>query len=523
MGVDPRNVPRFVESTLQPPGRSGGGAPRDPLLVLAHHPALSRVGEVMALGRVTEISRLAPSLVGADGRDAGPIDDPFVSRQPIELRRLGDGGVEIAAGAVEVVVGRAVVPAGGVHRVAAGELARGVPIALANRIVLWLTTDHDRRGADELGLFGCSAAVHALRAAVRDAAALRGPILVRGETGAGKELVARALHAIGPRSAGPYVGVNVAAIPAAVAAAELFGHERGAFTGALERRAGYFERAHGGVLFLDEIGELPDAIQPVVLRALESGEIQPVGGAPRVVDAVVVAATDVDLPAAVRAGRFRGPLLHRLASSVIDVPPLRARGADIALLLARFLRDALPAELADRTADPSPWLPAALVAALLGAPWPGNVRQLRNAAQRLAGIARAGRIATLADLGPELGIDLAPDLAADLGADASDPGDAPRLDRPAGAAPAEIDDDRLVAALRAHGFQLSRTAAALGISRSYLDALIARSGRVRKANQLTRDEIAACLAELGGDLDAAAARLEVSPRGLRLRIKQLGL
>ena len=200
---------------------------------------------------------------------------------------------------------------------------------LASRVVLWLTTDHDPRGADELGLFGASTAVHALRAQIRDAAGSRGPILVQGETGSGKELVARALHAIGPRAGGPYVGVNVAAIPAAVAAAELFGHERGAFTGAADKRTGYFERAHTGVVFLDEIGDLPDAIQPVVLRALEAGEIQPIGGAPRTVDVVVVAATDADLEAAVRAGRFRGSLFYRLASTVIDVPPLRARGADI--------------------------------------------------------------------------------------------------------------------------------------------------------------------------------------------------
>jgi two-component system nitrogen regulation response regulator GlnG len=258
------------------------------------------------------------------------------------------------------------------------------------------------------------------------------------------------------------------------------------------------------VLFLDEIGDLPEAVQAVVLRALESGEIQPVGGSPRTVDVVVVAATDADLTAAVTAGRFRGPLFYRLASTVIDVPPLRDRGADVALLLARLLCDALPAELADRTTDPSPWLPAPLIAQLLRAPWPGNVRQLRNVAQRLAQLARAGRTATL----DQLGLD---ELDLEPGAE------------PAAGPAAPIDDDRLVATLRAHRFQLSHTAAALGISRTHLDALIARSGRLRKAKQIERDEIAALAAELGDDVDAIAARLEVSPRGLRLRMKQLGL
>jgi len=498
------NRPRFVETTRKPRAHADDAPPRTLVLVLAHHPALARIGETIPLRHgLTEIARLAPSLVDSDGRDSGPLDDPFVSRRAIRIRRLDGDHVELDADGVDVTIDGA--PVRGVQRIAADDIARGVAITLCGRVVWWLTSDHDPRGGDALGLFGASGAMHTLRGEIRDAASARGPILVHGETGAGKELVARALHASGARAGGPYVGVNVAAIPAAVAAAELFGHERGAFTGATERRAGYFERAHGGVLFLDEIGELPDAIQPILLRALESGEIQPIGGAPRAVDALIVAATDADLEAAARAGRFRMPLFYRLAATVIDVPPLRERGADLAILLARWLCEALPAALADRTADPEPWLPASIMQALLRAPWPGNVRQLRNVALRLAAIARAGRVATL----DALGIDDDPEL------DAPARDDAPR--------DLAIDDDRLVATLRAHRFQLGRTADALGISRSYLDTLIARSPRVRKAKQLERDEIVACASELDGDLDAVAARLEVSPRGLRLRMKQLGL
>ncbi len=492
--------PRFVESTRRPSELAGG----DPLLVLAYHPTLARIGETLALGRgVTEISRLAPSLVDDAGRETGPLGDPFVSRQPIAVRRTDGGAIEIANSGVDVSVGGVVLPSGGVRSVGAAALARGVPILLADRVLLWLTTDHDLRGAEDLGLFGCSAAMSALRTQIRDAASARGPILVQGEAGSGKELVARALHAVGPGSGGPYVGVNVAAIPAAIMAAELVGHERGAFPGATERRAGYFERAHKGTLFLDEIGELSETLQPVVLRALELGEIQPIGGTPRAVDAVVVAATDADLEAGVRAGWFRRPLYHRLAQTVITVPPLRDRGVDIALLLASFLREVLSGELADRTTDPAPWLSAAVVAALVRAPWPGNVRQLRAVALRLAAIARAGRTATH----EELGLD--------------EPDDQPASAVPRGAA--EIGDDQLVCALRSQRFQLTRTADALGISRSHLDALIARSPHVRKARQLDRDEIAACAAALDGEVDAIAAALEVSPRGLRLRMKQLGL
>src|SRR5262249_11820789 len=150
--------------------------------------------------------------------------------------------------------------------------------------------------ADDLGLAGWSGAMRAVRDEIRFAAVAGGPVLVRGETGTGKELVARAIHAIGPRATGPFVAVNLAAIPAAGAAAELSGHDKGAFTGASEARRGYFERAAGGTLFLDEVGELVDDVQPMLLRALDAGEIQPVGAtAVRRSDARVVTATDADL------------------------------------------------------------------------------------------------------------------------------------------------------------------------------------------------------------------------------------
>jgi len=491
---------RFVETTREREQASRPELRHEPMLVLAHHPQLSRAGELLALERhVTEVSRLAPPWTGPDGADAGPLDDPFVSRQPFAIRRLARGGVEITNDhGIALAVAGAAVQQGSIRRLSTDELARGVELVIGDRVVLWLASDlrHER---DDLGLSGCSAAIGVLRAEIREAARLAGPVLVVGETGAGKELVARALHAASARRGGPFVAVNMAAIPAAVAASELFGHARGAFTGADEARAGYFERAAGGVVFLDEIGELPEAIQPVLLRALESGEIQPVGGQPRRVDVAVVAATDADLEAEVAARRFRGPLYYRLAATTVRVPPLRERRGDIAVLLARFLMMQLGPEHVDQTTAEHPALPARLVADLLRRPWPGNVRQLQHAASRIAQRMQAGAPVELAELGD--GFDEpVPELAG-----------------------AAIDAARLVATLRAHRFQLNHTAAALGISRTHLDALIARSPQLRKAKDLARDEIAACAEALGGDLDAMAARLEVSPRGLRLRMRQLGL
>ncbi len=488
---------RFTETTRKPPPDGTTAEPRVPVLVIAHHPTLSRVGDSLAISDRVELARLSP---GFGGDRPAPLDDPFVSRKPIVVRRDGNevvienpNDVELALGGVR-----------GARRVTAEELARGIDVVLGDRIVLWLTLDH-AGASDELGMFGASRSMQQLRAEIRAAS---GPVLIEGETGAGKELVARALHACSARSAKPLVAVNVAAIPATVATAELFGYEKNAFTGAGERRAGYFERADGGVLFLDEIGDLPDAVQPILLRALESGEIQPIGGSPKRVDVMVIAATDADLARAAQAGRYRGPLYYRLAGTTLRVPPLRERRVDIGPLLARFLLEHLghDAELVDQATSPTPWLPASIVAELVRSAWPGNIRQLRTIAARLASVARTGRVVVHDELGATFGLD---ETERDHATERE-----PRHDTP-------LDDTRLVAVLREHQFRLAPAAEALGISRTHLDALIARSGQLRKAKDVTAEEIAAVSAELEGDVDAMAAKLEVSARGLRLRMRQL--
>lgn len=216
-------------------------------------------------------------------------------------------------------------------------------------------------------------------------------VLVRGETGTGKELVASLLHALGPRGAGPLVRFNCAAIPGELADAELFGHAKGAFTGATEARAGYFARAHGGTLILDEIGELPLAVQPKLLRAVQEGEVQTVGGGPaKRVDVRIIACTHRDLREEVRAGRFREDLYFRLAVVELEVPALRERREDIPPLARAF---------AARYA--AKWgvdvrLSYALVDALAARPWPGNVRELENTIARLVAESDVG------ELGPEV-------------------------------------------------------------------------------------------------------------------------
>jgi DNA-binding NtrC family response regulator len=212
-------------------------------------------------------------------------------------------------------------------------------------------------------------------------------VLVRGETGTGKELVASLLHHQSARAAGPLVRCNGAAIPAELAEAELFGHEKGAFTGAVAARRGVFAQAHGGTLVLDEVGELPLALQPKLLRALQSGEIQPVGGPVAHVDVRVVASTHRDLRAEVAAGRFREDLYFRLAVVELLVPPLRERREDIPALVDAFVR-----RYAARFGLDDARFTPALGAALAARDWPGNVRELENTVARLLALSPGGEV-----------------------------------------------------------------------------------------------------------------------------------
>lgn len=233
-------------------------------------------------------------------------------------------------------------------------------------------------------------------------------VLVTGETGTGKELVARALHRESPRSGGPFVALNTAAIPAELLESELFGHEAGAFTGAARRQVGRFEQADGGTLFLDEIGDMPAALQTRLLRVLAEGEFFRVGGRSLLrVDVRVVAATHQDLERAVGEGRFRADLLHRLDVVRLRLPPLRERRGDIAPLAARFL------DLAARQLGGTPKrLGRDALARLQAHDWPGNVRELENLCWRLAAMAPGDTIRPL-------------DLGLDAGAPATPPGSAP--------------------------------------------------------------------------------------------------
>jgi DNA-binding NtrC family response regulator len=214
-------------------------------------------------------------------------------------------------------------------------------------------------------------------------------VLISGETGTGKEVVARTIHRVGARSAGPFMALNCAAIPPDLLESELFGHIKGAFTGAVIERKGAFREAHGGTLFLDEIGDMDLAMQAKILRAIQERVVTPVGGRPQKIDVRIVAATHRDLEQWVKHGRFREDLFYRLNVVPIELQPLRKRGADILPFAEHFLGLA---------SSPRKQLSEDATARLADHPWPGNVRELRNAMERVAVMCRSD-IVTAHDLG----------------------------------------------------------------------------------------------------------------------------
>ena len=242
--------------------------------------------------------------------------------------------------------------------------------------------------ADASLLVGNAPAMRALFRAIGRLAQAPLSVLITGETGTGKELVARALHRESPRATRPFIALNTAAIPSELLESELFGHEAGAFTGASKRHIGRFEQADGGSLFLDEIGDMPAALQTRLLRVLAEGEFYRVGGRELIrVDVRVIAATHQPLEALVEAGRFRADLLHRLNVVRLPLPPLRERSEDIAVLAARFL-----AHAAQRLQLPAKHVSKAALERLQAHPWPGNVRELENLCWRLAALAPSDSI-----------------------------------------------------------------------------------------------------------------------------------
>jgi DNA-binding NtrC family response regulator len=311
-------------------------------------------------------------------------------------------------------------------------------------------------------VFGSSPAMRRLYATCERLAAATVPVIIEGETGTGKEVLAESLHESGPRAAGPFIVFDCTAVSPTLVESELFGHERGAFTGATAARRGVFELAHGGTLLIDEIGDLEPSMQPKLLRAVERAEIRRVGGErPIRVDVRLLAATRRNLDQEVQAGRFRDDLFHRLAVARIELPPLRERRGDVAFLARLFVEQ--------MGGDPAS-LPPRLLAAWLSDPWPGNLRELRNAVARWLAL---GEVAEPGGANAE---------GATAGALAADPfayALASKLPFPRARdlVLEEFERRWVEKVLEEHGGDVGAAAAASGIGRRYLQMLRARTAK----------------------------------------------
>jgi two-component system nitrogen regulation response regulator GlnG len=509
-----------------------------PALTIVSHPTPQRAGERLLLGSLgsggsVSVSRVGPDFVRPGGPLGMPLADTFLSRKPLVFERTASGGVRLRVeeGGTQVRVVHE--PLVGTREFSPEEVAAGIPLVLAERIVLLLhqAPSFEPEIPDDLGMVGSSSSTRRVREDIIRVADLKVPVLIRGETGSGKELVARAIHMRSPRREGPFISVNLGALPKELAAAELFGARRGAYTGSTQDREGFFRAAHGGTLFLDEVGEAPPEVQVLLLRVLETGEVYPVGGhSPVAVDVRLITATDADLEERIRQDLFKAPLLHRLAGYEIQVPPLRDRRDDIGVLFHHFARQELDslgeAHRLDSASQSEPWLPPALAVRLVRFSWPGNVRQLRNLTRQVV-IGSRGLPGLKANPRIEQELDAAatpiPKRSASSASPApQEPANAPEPS-PSRRKPSDVTDAELLEALRGTAWDIKAAAERLGITRPSLYMLIDRSPSLRTVGDLSPEEITRCFRECNGDLDAMVQRLEVSKRGLQRRVRELGL
>lgn len=542
------------------------GAALHPRLRLLYHVDLKRIGAHTVLGAISDfgerhvIGRRDPVFASARGGEAPrALEDPMSSRaqftvawrakdQVFEVEPCPDAKSPLSVVATDAEeawprpVRRAI------------RLPPGSCLAVGDRALIALELVSRADVADRMGFVGESEALWRLRETIRAVACFDGPALVTGPTGAGKELVARAIHAQSERAAGPFVPVNCAALPERLVESLLFGHRKGAFTGADTSEPGLFLSASGGTLFLDELGELPLAIQPKLLRVLQDGVITPVGShATRATNARLIAATNRDLASEVAAGRLREDLFHRVAGHTLPVPPLSARRFDVPELFV-YLLDRLTQrhpQLEWLWAGRSQWRPTVPIrffADLLRRRWPGNVRELEHYVER---VARQCRQAGTFEAPDEAPVSVALPGSPPPTPDAS-PTLLPRASELLGLAHKTLTKLLPMGALRAlheaareegwsdvqhreglrgavaealyellwaQDFNRSRAAQRAEMSRTTFGKLLRDFG-LRRAAELSPEELLAVRARARRDLLGAARDLRVSPEGLR---RQLGL
>lgn len=489
--------------------------PLIPALTIIWHPDTRRAGDLAPLTAllahdVATIHRDEPTFYLPGSSKGAPLAHRSIGRVqtngPVLLIRSKGQGFELERGTATTDVELDGQPFEGSRPITSEDLSRGVVLTLGRRIVLCLHAVRFPVARSPMaGLLGSGDGIEDVRRAIARATDRKATVLIRGETGTGKELVASALHRQSRRASGPFISVNMGSLGSGTAAAQLFGHEKGAFTGASESRPGHFRSAHGGTLFLDEIALMPKEVQPFLLRALQDHQIQPVGGSvARPVDVRVIAATDAKLEQAVAEHRFDSPLYYRLKEYTISVPPLRERREDTGVLLLHFLERALSeTDELSRLAEPSdnsrPWLAARTVARIALAPWPGNVRDLGNLASHLATSPLPDTDQITSDF-----------LAEGLRTPAPAPAEVP--------ARLPITKDRLLRALEGLHWNQTHAAKALGVSRTTIWNVIGRHPDIRRVLEIPEDTLLQERQECGGDLTLLSDRLGIPIDVLRRRL-----
>jgi two-component system nitrogen regulation response regulator GlnG len=514
-------IPEIIIKQMVP------GSGRVLRLTVLYHPDAERIGEVADLfpavgGGVAELGRTSTGFQApCPGSTRRPLADPYLSRSPITIE-YKQSGCEIRLpkqGSSLQIRGETVHD---ICRLSPGQIEAGQVLVLARRLVLLLhyfqSPDQEppvqpgTQPSPDASLVGESWRLRQLRSGIAACAGSDSPVLLLGETGTGKELVARAIHEGSARAEAPWIAVNMAAIPAELASAELFGVRKGAFTGAERDKAGYFRQAHGGTLFLDEIGACAESVQPQLLRALQSGEIQVTGGEVTQVDVRIISATDAVIDGE-EGQSFSAALRHRLGALELNLPPLRERREDIGCLMIHFFREAmvdgagqLPGCNLDATVA-GQW--AILVARLAEYRWPGNVRELRNFCHQIAAASRAGTGLCVPD-------NILHALQRDVPAEHS-------CREASYRAAAELPEDEIIAAMESAGFEPKRAARLLNVSKTALYNRIDSIQSIRLVGAIADTEIIAIHKQSHGCLQRAVELHRVSRTSLLRRWRAMEL
>lgn len=538
-----------MQETINQRGQAGEVA----TLTILYHSEVARIGEQAYLFDLNQhktcyLARNRPEFTDLEAKQYRGLADPYISQSQPILLHTNEQGILTITPSTRLpckINNQKISQPFTIHY---RDLEPGLVITLANRVVLLLELTRAQFGQlktekNQYNMIGISDGIIDLQRNIQKilkVTHLNPSILIQGETGTGKELVANAIHrAHKNRHTKPFIAVNMATINESLAEAQLFGATKGSYTGSISSQQGYFKMADGGTLFLDELGDTPLAIQPKLLRVLQEKEIMPLGAKSALpIDIQLICATDANLEALAEQGLFRPQLTQRVSEYTIQLPPLRARIADIGVLLIYFLQQELAvfkAELLLQQTQPA-WLTAAIVSELACYHWPGNIRQLRNVVRQLVINGYDQPTLQLPDSVQQLlnrtvadPLDSAVKISTGSKTVASPSSSdlqsktvsTPKQTNSKKIKPSEISNQQLSQALEDNGFDYKAAAQTLGISRSSLYYLIEQHPDFCLPNQLSKAMIIAAAKQCPPTMQQLALALKVNKRSLIRQLKSL--